>query len=448
VGFNIALPLVLLAIPGTAILVAARLLFGTTLESRSSPARLSVSLAGWILIWFAIIGGILAVCGPTPVALVVTFMLILVVLMVWVRHKRNEHRALIGVIAAGMKRGIPVPESARAMADETGGRTGVRAMRLAQAVEAGVPLDQAIAQARLWLSTGTLVAARMGCAVGRAGDALQRELEAGRSLEDVARPLVPRILYLLSLVNVGIALLTFMVIKIVPVYEVMFQQFELELPPVTTVLIEISSALAGELSPLVFFVWLALAHLFAFGVLMYIGVVPRDLPLPRWVYRRWDRRWAVTALLVAPLRALNWLFRRYDGSIVLRSLAWAVERGVPLPQALRLVGNVYPLSGVRWQVLWAAEQVERGASWCQSLRDVRLIGAVDVGVLMAAQRAGNLVWAMNEVSDSLLRREVYRWQWWYNIASPIAIVLFGVAVGFICIALFLPLVALIEGMLR
>ncbi|HZL88035.1 MAG TPA: type II secretion system F family protein [Pirellulaceae bacterium] len=447
-GFNIALPLVLLAIPGTAILVAARLLFGTTLESRSSPARLSVSLAGWILIWFAIIGGILAVCGPTPVALVVTFMLILVVLMVWVRHKRNEHRALIGVIAAGMKRGIPVPESARAMADETGGRTGVRAMRLAQAVEAGVPLDQAIAQARLWLSTGTLVAARMGCAVGRAGDALQRELEAGRSLEDVARPLVPRILYLLSLVNVGIALLTFMVIKIVPVYEVMFQQFELELPPVTTVLIEISSALAGELSPLVFFVWLALAHLFAFGVLMYIGVVPRDLPLPRWVYRSWDRRWAVTALLVAPLRALNWLFRRYDGSIVLRSLAWAVERGVPLPQALRLVGNVYPLSGVRWQVLWAAEQVERGASWCQSLRDVRLIGAVDVGVLMAAQRAGNLVWAMNEVSDSLLRREVYRWQWWYNIASPIAIVLFGVAVGFICIALFLPLVALIEGMLR
>jgi type II secretory pathway component PulF len=190
-----------------------------------------------------------------------------------------------------------------------------------------------------------------------------------------------------------------------------------------------------------------LAHLFAVGVLMYIGLLPRDLPLPRWVYRRWSRRRAAIALLVAPLRMLNWIFRRYDGSIVLRSLAWAVERGVPLPQALRLVGTVYPLSGVRWQVLAAADGVEQGASWCESLRDARLIGAVDVGVLTAAQRAGNLVWAMNEVSNSLLRREIYRWQWWYNIASPVAVALFGAAVGFICIALFLPLVALIEGVL-
>ena len=83
----------------------------------------------------------------------------------------------------------------------------------------------------------------------------------------------------------------------------------------------------------------------------------------------------------------------------------------------------------------------------ESLHDARLIGTVDAGVLAAAERAGNLVWAMNEVSDSLLRRELYRWQWWYNVATPVAVALLGAAVGFICVALFLPLVALIEGSL-
>jgi type II secretory pathway component PulF len=444
-GFNVALPLVLLAIPGAALLVAARLLFGTSIETRNSPARLTVSLAGWIQLWFALIGGILAVCGPTPVALVVVFIIIVVVLMILVRHRRNEHRALIGVIAAGMQRGISVAESARAMADETGGRTAGRALRLARAVEAGMPLDRAITVARLWLSTEMLMAARMGCAVGRAGDALQREIEAGRGLEDALRPLAPRILYLLSLVNVGIIVLWFMVLWIVPVFDRMFQEFELELPGPTKVLIAMSRVLVGDLSLLVFFGWVVLIHLFVVAVLMYIGVVPRDLPLPRWVYRR--RRWSPTALLVAPLRVLHWVFRRYDGSIVLRSLAWAVQRGVPLPAALRLVGNVYPLAGVRWQVLAAAENVERGASWCESLHDARLISTVDAGVLAAAERAGNLVWAMNEVSDSLLRRELYRWQWWFNVGTPIVVALLGAAVGFICVALFVPLVALIEGAL-
>jgi type II secretory pathway component PulF len=43
---------------------------------------------------------------------------------------------------------------------------------------------------------------------------------------------------------------------------------------------------------------------------------------------------------------------------------------------------------------------------------------------------------------------VYRWQWWYNALSPVVILLFGLGVAFIVIGLFVPLVALIQGMSR
>src|SRR5688500_7539039 len=140
----------------------------------------------------------------------------------------------------------------------------------------------------------------------------------------------------------------------------MFQEFELPLPTPTVQLIDVSR-FALDNGLLMFFLQLLLWHVFGAAVLMYIGVLPRDLPLPRWVYRRSGRYWIVQALL-SPLRFFNWLFRRYDGSIVLRSLAWAVERGLPLPAALNLVGNVYPLAGVRWQVLGAAERIEQGVA--------------------------------------------------------------------------------------
>jgi hypothetical protein len=146
-------------------------------------------------LWIALIGGILALCGHS-VSVVVVFMLVLVVLMVWVRHRRNEHRARWR-ITAGMKRGIPVPESARRWPTRQGPD---RSPRLAAGSRpgGGMPLDLAITKSRLWLSTGMQVARWDARWEARRGAAA--ELEAGRSLETLfsAADPVP-----LSLANVG-----------------------------------------------------------------------------------------------------------------------------------------------------------------------------------------------------------------------------------------------------
>ncbi|HUE73289.1 MAG TPA: type II secretion system F family protein [Pirellulaceae bacterium] len=418
-----ALLLTLLAIPGVALLAAVRLLFGGQRDASRGSMRIQLSLLGWLCIWLAIIGAVVGVCGATPIVFLLLGGVLVVGLMVWIRLRRAEHRALVGAIAVAAQRGVPTSDMARAYAGETVSGTRSRALALATMVDAGVPLDAAVVRAPLWLGTGMHVAIRTGCALGAIGPALASEMGSGREMEEAIRPLAPRLWYLAVVLNVGTGIVTFVFLKIVPIFDRMFQEFELPLPMPTILLIRVARWVV-DLGPITLLMYGAIPVVLIVVTLLYIGILPRSLPL------------------------LDRLFRRYDGAIVLRNLAVAVQRGVPLLAALELVGHVYPLRSVRRWMLGAASRVAGGASWSDSLRATGLIGRVDVAVLKAAERAGNLPWAMREVADSLVRREVLRWQWCLNIAGPLVMASFGLCVALIVIPLFLPLIALIEGLSR
>ena len=419
-----ALLLTLLAIPGVALLVAVRLLFGEQWDAKGTM-RMQLSLLGWLNVWLAAVGIVLGTSGSTPLVVVLLLTAAVVALMVWIRLRRAEHRALVGAIASGVPRGVPIAEMARTFAGEreTAGGTRGRAHMLAALVEGGMPLDAAVARTPLWLGTDLTVAIRTGTALGALGPALERELESSREMEDVLRPLAPRLWYLAVAITLASGIVTFVMLKIVPVFDRLFLDFDLALPTPTVWLVNMARFVV-DLGPLAMLPYLAIGGMLIAGTLLYLDIFPRNLPL------------------------LDRMFRRYDGAIVLRNLALAIERSLPMPKALDLIGKVYTLGSVGRSLIAAGQQVAAGAGWCESLLRTRLIGPADAAVLSAAERAGNLPWAMREVADSLLRREAYRWQWWLNILSPLVTVLFGLCVAMIIIPLFLPLIVLIEAVSR
>ncbi len=413
--------LVLLVIPGLALLLAVRLLFSRRERSSPDALRILLLVAGWGMILVAICGLVISVMsvvvaiGFGPIALVI-------VLMVADRRRRLEDRALLTALAACAEKGIPLPEAALAFADENPTRAGDRALLLARALNHGMTLDAAVSVAWLKLSTPSTVAIRMGCALGVLGPALKQEMKAGDDMEDVLRPVLSRGMYLFSLAMVGMGILIFLMLNIVPVFDKMFSEFGLKLPVMTVSIIKLSRWIVN-------FGWLFLVPLvmvatlsFFLAVLYYIGWLPRSLPL------------------------VNRLFRRYDGAVVLRGLAIAVRQGMPMIDAVRLLGSIYPLSTVQSWLRKAAERMAAGEDWCDALLRVRLIGPTDAAVLRAAARAGNLPWALEEMAESLARRETYRWQALYSTITPILILLFGLFVGYVFVALFIPLIGLIQGL--
>src|SRR5205814_5216910 len=94
----------------------------------------------------------------------------------------------------------------------------------------------------------------------------------------------------------------------------------------------------------------------------------------------------------------------------------------------------------------AADKVAAGMDWLETLRDARLISRTDAALLSAAARVGNLDWALEEIAESAMRRQVYWLQSALQVLFPMTLLALGGVVCFFVVGLFLPLISLIQGL--
>jgi type II secretory pathway component PulF len=104
----------------------------------------------------------------------------------------------------------------------------------------------------------------------------------------------------------------------------------------------------------------------------------------------------------------------------------------------------YPKGWVRRRLDRVFTTVCAGADWIDSLRAQGLIRPADSAVLRAAERVGNLPWAMREVAESNRRRFNYRVYVLLQVLFPLVILLVGLTVAVFAAAYFTPLVTLIQ----
>jgi type II secretory pathway component PulF len=414
--------LILLALPGLGLKIAVRIMYGRRPPVAWDPLQLLLSLSGTILLMLAGLGAMIGLVGFWWMLIPVPIVVGVVVFTTIDRQRHGEHRALVWCLAAAAERGIPLSEAARAYADEALGDTGSRALALAQSLEQGVSLAEAVRVARLRLSTAMKMSIRTGEALGLLGPAMRQQLDDSGEGDAALRGTIARFFYLGIVTIFASGLLTFMMIKIVPVMQKMFEEFGLQLPRITVLVISLSNWFVSGGFLLAIPLFLAALVFMLAAVVYFLGWVPRDLPL---IWR---------------------LFRRYDGALVMRSLALVVRRKGSIVDGLRLIGSVYPIRQVGYRVDQAVLQTMHGADWIAALQQQRLISSVDAAVLASAQRAGNLVWALEEMADSAIRRETYRLQVLVQVLFPPAVITLGVFVGMFCLAIMLPLIALIQGL--
>jgi type IV pilus assembly protein PilC len=420
-SFNLAL----LLLPGIFIKIAVRIMYSRRAFAAADPLKILLSVGSTAMIVIALLGMTIGLIGGwllIPVLVIIAFALLLAL----DRHRHGEHRALLWTLTTAAERGIPLPEAARAFADEMQNDTGTRSLALAQSLEAGQPLSRAVRTARLRLTTPLVVAIRVGESLGMLGPAMRQQMQDISEADALLRRVAIRFFYLFFVIFALVSVLTFIMLKIVPVFQRMFEDFGLKLPVMTELLINVSNLGAklgaSLLLPVGLIVLLLLILMLLQGIVSVTGWFPRDLPL---VWR---------------------FFRRYDGAVVMRGLALTVQRGLPLPEGLKLLAATYPIRRIGRQVAIAHARVMQGADWRQSLLLAGILTHTYAAVLAAAERVGNLPWALEEMADSTLRRQLYGLQIAMQVLYPVLVVLVAGVVGFIVIGLFLPLIALIQGL--
>jgi type IV pilus assembly protein PilC len=250
---------------------------------------------------------------------------------------------------------------------------------------------------------------------------LREAAEARNLLHALWGSLSGKLLYIVAMIMFGVSVLTFMMIKIIPAFEKIFKDFGTPLPSMTLGLMNISR------QTLLFWPILALMEVFFFllfvhSLLKYLGVSVFELP------------------------GMGRLLRRKHTAEIMDNLAMAVENRRAIEAALQTLVRSYPTASVRVKLSRVLVDVRAGLPWEESLFEHELIRQSDLAVLQAAQRAGNLPWAMREMADSNRRRMAYRLNIAVQTIFPPIVLCFGSMVLFIVVALFMPLVTLIKSM--
>ncbi|MBW3598265.1 MAG: type II secretion system F family protein [Planctomycetes bacterium] len=403
---------------GAALLATARLVFGRRASHGDDSMRRGMAIAGWALIHLGVLG-LLSLPGGGALTLWLVYLVIVV--MAVHRHRQNERRSLVAMLAVCSARGIPLEQAARAFAAERDDDAGLRAARLAEALERGAPLPDALRFARSRLPLDAHLAAGVGWRVGALGAALGTAVDFREEFDLHLRAGIEKFIYLCWVAAVGVMLATFIMIKIVPVYSAMFMEFDLELPGFTIALIDVSAAFINTwflYAPLVYSI-VALALLTPF---YYVGWLTWEPPLVRRLWRGVHTAW------------------------ILQSLAVVVRRGRPIAEGLQLLAASYPRDYVAARLYSAFAAVENGEDWRRALQTQGLIRPTDAAVLLSGERAGNLAWTLEELAEGRLRRMSYRLRAAVSVLFPCIVLIVAAPVFFFAVGLFLPLIQLIRGL--
>ena len=427
--FLISIPFILLLLAMSLQLAAALQRDSVAAERRArlmrfgSFAHLFLSLIGMVVLIFF--------NGPAGViGLVLSVSLCLSITHAVIRYagvqKRARQAEFLWVLATAVKSGRPLSTEIDAYAQGTSGRRHRLLNDMAERLHGGESMTELVVPQGL-LPASASMQIHSGIAAMSLEESLSKTaLRATRDLAVDQQADFPGVglAYPLILISIGIQIVGFIMYYIIPKFKRIFDDFNTELPEVT------KSLIAG--ADLTIRHWGVLGlPLFAYlpiGIIVLVGFAEYySWPiLLQSIFGRWFIRWHTPD--------------------VMRSLAQSVTRGVPMDQALRPIVQFAGPLRLRRQLALALEDVQDGDPCWKTLQSRGILNSTETYVLETAERAGNLPWVLDTLADNLDRRRLYRIKALLEFVQPIALVFVGVAVGFVVIALFMPLVKLFNDL--
>lgn len=344
---------------------------------------------------------------------------------------QKEAEEVVIAIAELSHSALPLVEGLRAAADESVSSRVARALRqIAGDVEQGYALDSVMGERGKFLPPHVRGLVAAASRTQRMGVALDDLVEHHRATREVWGKVLGAIAYPLIVMGMTLFILAFLPIFIVPQFAQMFKEFELELPAATIAVIRVSDGIQwfGHGPGL----WITATVGTLFVVMTILASLGIGTPM--------THRFTTTMPLIGPI----W---HWSGTAAFaRLLATMLEYDIPLPDALLLARDGVRDPEVRAVAALCARGVENGRSLSELLAESNRLPASITPFVRWGERTGKLPEALRAITDMLLLRVQMRTLLLRSIAPPVVFILVGLMVGFIIIALFMPMVSLIQGL--
>ncbi|MBN2447825.1 MAG: type II secretion system F family protein [Phycisphaerae bacterium] len=351
--------------------------------------------------------------------------------VVWFWRYQVE-RTVIGQMSSVVRQNLPLATALALAAESEPAWAGRALRRIAKLLGQGLSLSQA---ARLGFADCSPLVLSLIAAGEKAGQLPAALQQAEQYLDDREHrrhhPDMPVWPYVVSIVCAITLLTAGIMVLIVPKLVEIFADFGVTLPPLTRLLINASAWFAHGTPP----GWTQASLLV--GLSIYLGLRRRRFPDPGIITRLADwLRWHVPG-------ARRMAFGQ-GMSVALRTMRLAVRSGMSIEPAARLAADLDVNLHLRRRLSRFADLLAVGTDLAQASQTAGL-GRVTTTALANGQRTGNLDVALRyagDYHDTVISR------WWIvirKLAWPASTLAMATVVAFVVIAMFLPLVCLINS---
>ncbi len=296
--------------------------------------------------------------------------------------------------------------------------------RVTEDVQSGNMLSESLAlYPRIWDPLYTNLV-KAGETAGALETILRRLAEFREKAQRLKKKVIGALIYPVAVLTIASAILTFIMVFIVPKFEAIFKDLNIELPAITLFLISFSRFMAS-------YWWMMLIFIVVAGVTIKL-------------FRQSEKGGNIIDRVTLMLPVLGGIVKKSSVARFTRTLGTLVTSGVSFLDALEITKTATPNIVVRNAIAEVRESVKEGETINEPLRRSGVFDDIVVNMIKVGEETGELDKMLIKIADNYDEEVDAAVAAMMALLEPALIIFMGVAVGFIVIALFMHLIQIIE----
>jgi type IV pilus assembly protein PilC len=321
--------------------------------------------------------------------------------------------------------GLPIVQSLQILTDmQRPGAFKAALSRITEDVQSGTQLSEAMSRFPKIFDKLYTNLIKAGEAAGALEVILRRLAEFREKALRLKKKVIGALVYPVAVLTIATLILTFIMIFIVPKFEKIFDELGIRLPAMTEFLIGFSKFVGG-------YWWV-----FVFGII-FIVVGAR-------LFRRTEMGGAIVDRIMLRIPVLGGVVKKSSVARFTRTLGTLVTSGVGFLDALEITKEATPNIVVRNAISEVRDSVKEGETINEPLARCGVFNDIVINMIKVGEETGELDKMLIKIADTYDEEVDQAVAAMMALMEPLLIVFMGGAVGFIVIALFLPLIEIIN----
>ena len=321
--------------------------------------------------------------------------------------------------------GLPLVQSLQILADmQRPGKFKMAVEQITEDVQSGTMMSEAMGRFPRIFDRLYTNLVKAGETAGALEAILRRLAEFREKAQRLKKTIIGALVYPIAVTVIAVGILTFIMIFIVPEFEKIFIKLDVELPGVTQFLIDMSRFVGS-------YWW----------VLIVLGI---GVPIVAGIIRRSEAGGAIIDRISLYIPVIGSVLKKSSVARFARTLGTLVSSGVGFLEALDITRAATPNIVVRNAVSEVRDSVKEGESINEPLARCGVFNDIVINMIKVGEETGELDAMLVKIADNYDEEVDDAVAAMTALLEPILIIFMGGAVGFIVVALFLPLIKIIE----